>query len=161
MILIRPFDPHDDYNFVIRSWMSSLHKFTTSRGYGHSNMTYDAFHLHQRPICEKLMARAKIHIACAEDYPAQIFGFLVEESTPIINVIHFAYTKRSFRMSGVFKKLIQQLDHSKTFYFTHESRDSAMIASKLKAVFDPLFINVEPQLFRKEDHEKTQSREIS
>lgn len=160
MIQIRPFDPAEDYNFVIHTWMTSIHKFSTSRGYGQSNMTDEAYFHHQRPICEGLMQRAKIHIACAEDFPSHIYGFLVEEQSPDLNVIHFAYTKRELRKSGVFKKLLSKLNPENHIYYTHHTRDSDAVATKLKAIFDPIFITVDPNIIRKGPHEKTIVREI-
>lgn len=151
MIQIRPFES-EDLNFVQNSWISSLRKYFLD---AHEGMSHEQYFTYQRKICDMLMQRAHCRVACNIEFPTQIFGYIIEEILPHMNVIHFAYTKQSYRRSGILKKFLEAHSKSNPTFYTHKSGLSRLIAPKINAKFDPVLINIE---LTKEKHEADQVR---
>lgn len=60
----------------------------------------------QHALCERLLKRSLVLIACNPEVPDQIYGFLVVEPMAEAPVAHFLFVKKRFRRLGVASRLM-------------------------------------------------------
>jgi GNAT superfamily N-acetyltransferase len=79
-----------------------------------------------------------LRVACAPDYPAQVFGWIAAELLRDSPVLHFVFVKGAFRGQGLAKELMEGI---KPVLHTHEGRGLKRL--KLASKFDPFAFSVE------------------
>lgn len=106
-----------DINFITSSWLKSFRDGYFNATVG--NRVY--FDQHHR-VLEKLLPRASVLIACNEEKPDQIYGWLCFEVLDRHLVLHYVYVKDPFRQMG----LAQQM-----FDFVMKSQDLDLIQNRV------------------------------
>jgi hypothetical protein len=120
MIYLRKHEP-GDIDFIYSSWLQSyrdgnegMSDLPMSQYYGLARHWIDLM-LKSRPH--------QISIACNEEYPEQIFGYLVREKSPTAHIIHYAYVKQIYRRLGILNALMNSIEPAGLpFYYTHKTK---------------------------------------
>jgi GNAT superfamily N-acetyltransferase len=93
----------DDINFILSSWTKSYrHSYFAQKI---PNGIY--FDEHKKVIAKSLLS-SKVFVACLEEEPDQILGYICFDSNKYrgILVVHYLFVKHLYRRFGVGKKLI-------------------------------------------------------
>lgn len=92
-----------DLPFIWNSWLKS-YRDNNGQAKAVGSETYFAEH---RKLIGELTARSAILIACAPDFPDQIYGYVVFEAFngPAL-VLHYVYVKRTYRRFGIASALV-------------------------------------------------------
>lgn len=118
-----------DISFITATWMRALWH---SGMYKHIKKSI--FMTEHHDAIQKRMRALECVVACNPDDPYVIYGYLVF-SRP--NVIHFAYTKGSFRNMGISRELIRKSIESDEIIYTHQTDYSREIAKDKQITFNP------------------------
>jgi len=112
---IEPMRPCDR-NFVFHSWL---------RSYRASPLTYEwpsgPYELWAQRMIERTIGRprARVDVARPEDWPEGIVGWACTEQQPGEFIIHYGFTKRRLRRTGIFWGLIESLKPEGRLVFAH------------------------------------------
>lgn len=130
-----------DASFIFSSWLKS---FRHSRLAG--NVASSIYFTEHHKIIESLLTQCKTLVACNPEDKNQIFGYLCYEEIDGILVIHYVYTKHTFRKMGIAECLINEVreDDSVACMFTHCTNSGERIAPKFKCVYHP-YLSLTPE----------------
>ena len=103
----------DDISFIYSSWLKS-YRFGSHVGKQTRSMV---FFEEYREIIDTILARSSVIVACLEDDPHIILGYVVSEP----GIVHYGFIKESFREMGIFNKLldISQPNKDANIIYTH------------------------------------------
>lgn len=123
---IRPMK-EEDSNYIVSSTVKNYWKSS----YFAKPITKDIFFTFHHVVLKNILARpsTKCLLAVDEKDPSLIFGFVIAEfySSPLdpreIRVLHYIYTKNSFRNFGIARALLEAsgLKLEDGFQYTHET----------------------------------------
>lgn len=121
-----------DFPFVISTWLKS-YRYNSPFGKKLKNAIYFKFH---HAIAERVLKRqsCRVYIGCSREDPDIILGYIIFEllDTPeAFNIVHYIYTKESFRKLGIAARLFNKtnIDLDKVS-FTHWTTDCFWINKK-------------------------------
>lgn len=126
-ILIRE-PKSSDLSFIYSTWLES-YRYDSSIGKSHKNsIFFSAYaqtidHIFSKPS-------TKCFIASEPDFTDTILGYIVAEPHTPIPILHYIYTKGSFRKLGIAQSLmlhVFNLDPSSQIFHTHQTFLSAPI----------------------------------
>lgn len=89
-----------DIPLLYAAWLKGLY-------YGNPFMNEidkEVFFKNYKPVVTNIMLNCTVEVACLEDEPDVVVGFIVYK----LNVLHWVYTKRNWRKLGVSKLLMPQ-----------------------------------------------------
>lgn len=92
----------------------------------------------QRKVCTGLLERSNVKVACHEEFPEQIFGYLIYEPMSEATIVHYAYVKQVYRKMGILKKLLEDL--KAPFIYTHQTKSADAVAKKFGAHYYPQLV---------------------
>lgn len=123
-----------DIGFIFNSWLKSYKNSAFSKYI--ANPVY--FDLHHKVI-ESILKRSKVLIAAQPSDPTRIFGYVCVEEVSGTHVVHYAYTKESFRKMGLLKLLIEEAQLPDMVFYTHSTVSSSMVLPKIgkRAIYNP------------------------
>ena len=136
-VAVRGYNQADE-SFVMKSWLQSYRHDSPYTRY----ISDDVFFDWNRKIAMHIVARqeTEILIATPVDDHDLIIGFCV--SDPAKHCLHFAYTRKDFRLQGIARRLFTEsgLD-PEAFQFTHLT-NSMIDAMRRKAhwIYNPYLI---------------------
>ncbi len=110
----------DDLNFFISTWLRSYKhsSFFTKRI---RNPVYFKYH---HDLVTGLLSRSRVTVAHAPGDPGLILSWLCWEQHPEAGpVIHYAYTRKSWRGLGLARKLFAASGLPENFSYTHATLD--------------------------------------
>lgn len=112
-----------DISFIFNSWLKSFRE--TSKSVSISSVVYYANH---HKMIEGLLKKCDVTIACEQQNPAHIFGYICAEKVTGVDVIHFTYVKESYRRLGMARLLCEAagVDLAKPVFFTHRCKKSGV-----------------------------------
>lgn len=112
-----------DVPFIFSSWLQSYRDSEEVRNIGN-----DAYFGGHHKVIAELAQRpeAKCFVACASDFPAQIFGWAYGESGAE-TVLHYVYVKQQYRRMGIARGLLQKI---------HQQRDGGILCTHRTHIFD-------------------------
>ena len=124
----------EDSPFIFNSWLKS-YRFSHF-GEKITNTIY--FEDHHKVI-ENILKNSKVVVACNEEDPSQLYGYIVGGAEEGIFVLHFIYVKHTFRNMGLGKTLLDAMGHdsSSAAVYTHHTRMADKLASKYNFVYHP------------------------
>lgn len=131
----------DDVSFIFNSWLKSYKYSLFAR-----NITNTIFYTGHHKVIERLLKHNDTIVACNNDDPTQIFGFINAGKIDGIFCLNYLYVKQSFRNLGIGKALLNAFDHDANIasVYTHHTRISEKLAAKYNMVYHPyLLINLE------------------
>ena len=130
----------EDVGFIINSWLKSFKYSTWCR-----NVTNTIYFAEHHKIIERLLKNFDTVIACNDNDPSQIYGFINAGSVDGIFCLNYIYVKQAFRNLSVGKALLNSFEHdpSTASVYTHHTRIAERLAAKYNMIFHPyLLINV-------------------
>lgn len=92
----------DDVALVMNSWMKSHRESDECK-----HLDYALYHRMFRPIVVNILTRSSVIIATNPDDDQHIYGYAVVEYTDTDTILHYAYTKYTFRRFGVCTQLLE------------------------------------------------------
>lgn len=147
----------EDINFIFNSWLKSYRN-----SYATKNITSTFYFSEQHKLIERILKTAKTIIACNENDPSQVFGYIVADEVDGIFVIHYLYVKHSFRNLGIGKVLLNAFDHdpSVASLYTHHTHTAHRLAPKYNMLHHPyILLNYEKYGIIKANKSEEQSSE--
>lgn len=135
-IVIRDAD-ESDISFIFNSWLKSFRNGSLCRHV--DNTVYFTEH---HKLIERLLKTCKVRIATSQDDAANILGYMVHEKVDGIFVLHYAYTKHTFRCLGVMKQLILDSgqDLNTAGVHTHMTEIFNRLALKYNLIYHPYIL---------------------
>jgi ribosomal protein S18 acetylase RimI-like enzyme len=78
-------------------------------------------------------------MACNDEDPSQVYGYICAGNIDGIFVLHYIYVKHSFRNLGVGKSLLNAFEHdvSNAAIYTHHTRIAERLAAKYNFLYHP------------------------
>lgn len=127
----------DDYGYILSTWTQNYHKVQPTNFIPNS-----IYFPHQTEVINKLLNRCGAVIACIDDEPDQIVGYLVAEQFNDANIIlHWGNVKSVFRRMGVMKELLKQFNHQdKNIICTHYFDLFKKLKDSYYLVYDPTIL---------------------
>lgn len=125
----------EDKSFILNSWLKSYRQAPAVR-----RMENNAYYHEQQKVIHDLLDNVNVLIACNEADNNQIYGYLVSQRISNVFVIHFLYTKLTFRNCGIAKMLIQARDHDLgkvAAVYTHHTDAANRLAYKYRFTYNP------------------------
>lgn len=131
----------EDVGFIFNAWLKS---------YKHSlfakNITNTIFYAEHHKLIERLLKTNETLIACNNEDPSQIYGFINAGNVDGIFCLNYIYVKQLYRNLSVGKTLLNAFDHdpSTASVYTHHTRSAERLAAKYNLVYHPyLLFNLE------------------
>ena len=127
----------DDVNFIFNAWLKSFKVSNFARTI--TNTIYFAEH---HKIIERLLKGNETIIACNNEDPTQIYGFINAGRVDGIFCLNYIYVKQSFRNLGIGKALLNAFEHdpSTASVYTHHTRIAERLAAKYNMVHHPYLL---------------------
>ena len=130
----------EDVPLVTNSWLRSFRD--SCHVWGVPDQSY--FWCHHK-ILEKLIPRSSVVVACLEDDPNVILGWIAYEMAGEVMVLHNCYVKKPFRglhiASRLFKEVYEIEGEPTAVIFTARTKHSwSLYEKKLKASEKPLWV---------------------
>lgn len=110
-----------DVPFITSSWLRSFRDAPFVRG-----VPNNIFYYQHHKVLEHLIPRSIVVVACSEDDPDLIVGWVCAELVDTALVVHYVYVKHDYRRMGVAKALL-------TFLVDAEKPPAVMYTHKTKA----------------------------
>jgi hypothetical protein len=135
-ITIRPAVP-EDIGFILSTWSREYHKTYPF------NFIPNAIYVpHQTKLIHAIISTTPVNVACIEDDPNTIVGFICGVPHDQRNVIlHYAVVKGIFRRLGVFQQMLSTLDHKdKNIICTHMFNLFKTLKNKYSFIYDPTLL---------------------
>lgn len=131
MILIRPYKEQDK-DFICSSYLNATYFKSMDKSTRLVRKHDHDFAMDRR--INDLIAESVVLIACPEDDPDTIVGYLIY----VHEILHYIYIKRDFRMMGIANELVKSSGLKDEIFFTHTSKDYLYIIKAFKfATYNP------------------------
>ena len=127
----------EDAPFIFNSWLKSYRKSFFAR-----TITNTVYFSEHHKIIEKLLKKYQTVVACNNDDPTQVYGFINAGFTDGIFTLNFIYVKHSFRGLGIAKALFNAFEHDPSYaaVYTHHCRIAEKLASKYNMLNHPYIL---------------------
>ncbi len=127
----------EDIPFIFNSWLKSYRN-----SYFAKAVTNTVFYTEHHKLLEKIIENNQVVIACKNDEPDQIYGWICAGKTDGIFTLHYVYVKHPFRGFGVGKQLLNVFDHDPAFagIYTHHTKTAERLAPKFNMIYHPYVI---------------------
>lgn len=123
----------EDANFILNSWLKSYRQSNFAKAI--TNTVY--FEGHHKVI-RALLKKSSCLIACNEQDPNQIYGYIVSETVSNIPVVHYAYVKQTFRSMRIGQILLNKVKKpEEAGVYTHSTRAAEKLAAKYNLIHHP------------------------
>lgn len=126
-----------DVNFIFNSWLKSFRAGRLA-----SKVDNSVYYAEQHKVIEKLIANGTTHIACDPNEPGEIYGYVNYQMIDGVFVMHYIYTKHTFRNMGIARQLLKHIKHDfKTAACcSHLSPAAEKLHAKYNLVYHPYIL---------------------
>ncbi len=110
----------DDVPFICSSWLKSYRGADAVK-----DVPSRTYYYYQHRVLEELLPRSVTLVACLEDDPNTIVGYLTYEVVDTALVVHWLYLKHTFRRMGIAKELLKlaaDAEKPPAIFYTHYTR---------------------------------------
>jgi len=127
----------EDISFIFNSWLKS---------YRNSNQAHlvcnSIYFSEQHKLIERLVKDSKVIVACNNEDPTQLYGYICAGNIEGIFCLHYLYVKHSFRGLGIATALINAFEHdvSSAGIFTHMTKPMERLAIRFNLVYHPYIL---------------------
>lgn len=129
-----------DIPLITSTWLRTYRK--ASR---HATLTMEGcYYSEHNKLINKSFDAAQVYVACDPHEPDHVFAYLVGVNRPKSDVVHYVYTKGTFRQMGICKALLDKFQGAENLYNTHENLPSGLF-KHLKNRYDRVIFN--PYMF--------------
>ena len=124
----------EDVGFIFNSWLKSFRNSNYARYI--SNTIYFTEH---HKLIEKLITENKVIVACNQEDPNQLFGYICAGNVEGFFICHYIYVKHTYRNMGLGKELLNQFNHDPATagLYTHHTRIADRLAPRYNLVYHP------------------------
>lgn len=132
-VRIRPADAAD-VAFIFSSWL---------RSYRHSRFAQDLhttiYFTEHHKVIESILQTCDVLVACDDKNPADIFGYICFERVEGQFVLHYIYTKQTYRMLGIATLLLEasNYDPSTIAIYSHHNVVAPKLATRYNFIYSP------------------------
>lgn len=90
-------------------------------------------------MLEGLFKKAEVTIACNAQDVSQIYGYICHETVEEHLVVHFAYTKETYRRLGIAAMLAEAVGFKREapVFFTHRTNSAEGLEKKFAMIYNP------------------------
>ena len=90
-------------------------------------------------VIEALLQTCEVLVACNYNYAEEIYGFICFEKVEGQFVLHYIYTKQTYRMLGIATVLLESSGHNKdaASIYSHHAIVAPKLASKYNFIYSP------------------------
>lgn len=127
-----------DYGFILKTWTQEHHKTHPW------NFVPNAIYFpNQTNLINSILKDCPVLVACLDDEPNQIVGYLVGKPHDKDNIIvHYACVKGIFRRVGVLRQLLSALDYqNKNINCSHYFELFKKLKDRYSLIFDPTLLD--------------------
>lgn len=123
----------NDIPFIYATWLNSFYLDSWAK-----SITKTIFFENYKRVVDHILQSATVTIACSQEDPNVIFGYLVSEP----GVAHYCFVKEAFRSFGIAKDLYNKaFDSDEKIQITHRTRKLNPIFNKKQSlIFNPLIL---------------------
>ncbi len=125
----------NDFNFIASSYLKS-YRFGPETKHLINDIYYDVY----KDKLNQMLETGSVTIACSDEDPDQILGYLISGQVHGRSILHYVYVKHLFRHLGVAKTLLQATIPGwgvRMTLCTHTARRFADLRDKYKLVYSP------------------------
>lgn len=128
----------DDIGFIFNSWLKSYRASSVNR-----DIINATFFTEHHKVLERILKHAQVIIACSNEDPMHIYGWICAEYIDGIFCLHYIYIKHSFRKMGVGRLLFNAFEHSDAAgIYTHHTQPMRYLGERLNLMYHPyIWIN--------------------
>ena len=129
----------EDVNFIFSSWLRNYRASEMTRP-----MSNEVFYAEQHRLIEALILKSKVVIACNNNDPSQMYGWICAGETDGIFTLHYIYVKHAFRRMGIAKMLIEACGHTgaSAGIYTHHTFPMTLWANRYLLLFQPYVLTL-------------------
>ena len=140
----------EDVGFIFNSWLKSYRYSAWAR-----SVTSTIYFAEQHKLIERILKENETIIACNNDDPTQIYGFINACHVQNIFCLNYIYVKQDFRNLGVGRTLLSAFEHDAKVasIYTHHTRMAERLSAKYNMVYHP-YILINTDLKETEDGEQ-------
>ncbi len=126
-----------DISFLFNSWMTSYRQAPSLQ-----RVAQPFYFNGQHKLIERILAQAQVLLVVDKDTPNNIYSYIVYERVEGVFVLHYAYTKQTFRKLNLFRKLLAEAGHTQEVagLYTHESKISKYVGDHVNMFFNPYIL---------------------
>lgn len=127
----------EDVPFIFNSWLKSYRQSLFAR-----NITSTVYFSEHHKVLENLLRNSTVAIACDQNDPSTVYGYICAGKIDGVFVLHYVYVKHSFRNLGVGKTLLNAFDHdvNTAAVYTHHTRMAEKLAAKYNLMYHPYLL---------------------
>lgn len=107
--MIRMYDPENDHNFILNSWLKSYRYNDASQAI---SIPKEIYYTVQAALIHKLLINYPTFVMCDESDPSIIWGYINFETES--NTVNYIYMKSAFRRLNLASKLLSDAGIDKT-----------------------------------------------
>lgn len=147
-----------DIPFLTNSWLESFRE-----GHMVSCIPNRVYYAHHHSVIEQVMSKATVLVVCPETDPDIILAWMCFEKTDVGLVIHYAYTKRSFRRQGFCKRIydfILEEEKPELLMASHLTQVGRRLLEKIDGIYNPyiLFMDLPKDWQKRNENHSTPSK---
>lgn len=122
-----------DVPFIFSSWLKSYRQSPTVR-----NIANTSYYTEHHKVIENLLQSCEVYVACKDTDTAEIYGFICAEVVSGIFVLHYVYTKHTYRGLGIANQLLSAYERADgAAMYTHFTMPATKLAEKYMFVYNP------------------------
>lgn len=128
-----------DIGFIFNSWLKSYRGSMFAK-----TMTNTTYYTEHHKVVEKILKHHPTVIACNEEDPTQVYGYINAGYVDGIFCLNYIYIKHTYRNLGIGKALLNAYEHdpSQASVYTHHTKMAERLAAKYNMVHHPyIYIN--------------------
>jgi len=145
-ISLRPANA-EDVGFIFNAWLKSYKssKFC-------ENIPNEIYYAEHHKIIENLLKNYNVIVACNQEDPSQLYGFICAGNTGNVFTIHYAYVKYTFRKMGIGKAILKGFNHNPEYaaIYTHRTRICKKLEGKYNLIYHP-YVAMENSSYKTEE----------
>lgn len=136
-VRVRPF-VETDTNFILKSWLRH-----NRQAPGFADVGERTYYYNHQLLIGGIARHARIWVACADDNPDEIWGFVCAEPGPEDTlVVHYLYVKQRWRRFGFAKQLLRAAGWRPgvKIMATHWSEKAQSLGRRVQAEYNPYLL---------------------
>ena len=132
-IAVRPFNEIADYGYILATWSRGYHKV-----HPFNFIPNQIYVPQQTKVINNVLERCNTLVACIDDSPDDIVGYLITQPFGEDLIVHWSNVKSNYRRFGVMKTLLNKSNaDNKTLLCSHYFDLFKQLKDRYHLVYDP------------------------
>ncbi len=143
-ISIRPANA-EDVPFIFNAWLKSYRSSEFAK-----NIQGEIYYHEHHKVIEEILKTNNVLVACNNEDPSQIYGFMCAGFTQNVFTVHYVYTKHTFRRMGIASALVKAFEYNPNYacICTHETNAVKKLIKDNAVIYHP-YIALTPDMYKK------------